>query len=50
MVINYDGKLFRCTARDFKKGDAEGELLSDGILKWNEKVKMRTAIKYGNNS
>jgi len=48
VVINYDGKLFRCTARDFKKGNAEGELLSDGILKWNEMAKKRTAIKYGN--
>lgn len=34
-VINYDGKVFKCTARDFTKENPEGVLNSDGYIEWN---------------
>lgn len=34
-VINYDGKVFKCTARDFSTSSPEGELLENGVINWN---------------
>ena len=34
-VINYDGSVFKCTARDFEKDASEGELLENGMIIWN---------------
>lgn len=34
-VINYNGKVFKCTARDFVKVNPEGELNSDGFIEWD---------------
>ncbi len=48
IVINYDGNLFKCTARDFKPEDREGCLTKDGELLWNNKFRQRMAIKYSN--
>lgn len=47
-VINYNGDLYKCTARDFKVKNREGILTSEGGLKWNEKYNKRMAIRYGN--
>lgn len=33
-VINYDGSVFKCTARDFKIDNREGVLLKDGRIQW----------------
>ena len=34
-VINYDGKVFKCTARDFTTTEPDGLLNSDGFIEWN---------------
>ncbi|MDR2145360.1 MAG: radical SAM protein [Tannerella sp.] len=34
-VINYDGKVFKCTARDFHTYPEDGILLKNGIIEWN---------------
>lgn len=34
-VINYDGNVFKCTARDFKETSKEGDLSSTGEIQWN---------------
>lgn len=34
-LINYDGKVFKCTARDFTKENAEGYLNDEGDIIWN---------------
>ena len=47
VVINYDGNLFHCTARDFVPENAEGELTEDGTLVFNEKSKRRNRLKWG---
>jgi uncharacterized protein len=34
-VINYDGRVFKCTARDFTTQPEDGILKSDGNIEWN---------------
>lgn len=34
-VINYDGSVFKCTARDFAKSKAMGRLNSLGFIEWD---------------
>ncbi|MCC8147245.1 MAG: radical SAM protein [Bacteroidales bacterium] len=48
VVINYNGDLFRCTARDFTNKNREGMIDKSGNLLWNEKSQKRDSIKYGN--
>lgn len=48
IVVNYNGDLFKCTARDFLKQNREGVLNDDGTLVWNRKRELRDSIKYGN--
>ncbi|MEC5395251.1 radical SAM/SPASM domain-containing protein [Bergeyella sp. RCAD1439] len=40
-VINYNGDVYKCTARDFKKEDKEGILSDSGEIVWNEKLTKR---------
>ena len=47
IVINSDGKLFKCTARDFITSNSEGEILNDGSIKWNERHLLRLQTKGG---
>ncbi|MBL7787087.1 MAG: radical SAM protein [Chitinophagales bacterium] len=47
-TINYNGEVFKCTARDFKSGNKEGELHSDGSITWNDKFYSRMQIKLQN--
>lgn len=47
-VINYDGLIFKCTAREFCKENSEGVLNTDGSIVWNEKYTARMARKYAN--
>lgn len=35
--FNYDGKVYRCTSREYTEKDVMGELGDDGIIKWDEK-------------
>ncbi len=45
-VINYDGKIFKCTARDFSKQNPEGVLNSDGFIEWDiSRVNKRLSIQ-----
>lgn len=37
-VINYDGKIFKCTARDYSDKFMIGELQPTGNIKWNNTV------------
>lgn len=37
VVINYDGKVYKCTARNFTQENSEGELMNDGTVKWNHR-------------
>lgn len=34
-VINYNGQVFKCTARDFVTSVPEGRLNSEGFIEWN---------------
>ncbi|MCD8318717.1 MAG: radical SAM protein [Paraprevotella sp.] len=47
-IVNYNGDLYKCSARDFTQVNREGVLTSDGNLEWNEKRTLREKIKYGN--
>ena len=47
-VINYNGDVFKCTARDFSTKSREGILNANGHIEWNEKFKRRMEIRYGN--
>ena len=47
-IVNYNGDLYKCSARDFTKENREGVLTPDGDLEWNEKRVVRESIKYGN--
>jgi uncharacterized protein len=35
VVINYDGRIFKCTARDFCGEEEDGLLLPNGKIQWN---------------
>lgn len=45
-VINYDGTIYKCTARDFDTIEPEGILKSEGIIEWNvDKLMERLMLK-----
>lgn len=45
-LINYDGNVFRCTARDFKPEQRSGILHVDGHVEWDEEyVSRRMSVK-----
>ena len=35
VIINYDGYVYKCTARDFNKNNSFGKLLDNGMIEWN---------------
>lgn len=37
IVVNYDGDIYKCTARDFNKTNCEGFLNSNGDVEWNSR-------------
>ena len=48
-VINYNGDIFKCTARDFQHGKREGFLSEDGELIWeNGNLEKRMDAKFKN--
>lgn len=47
LVINHNGLVYRCTARDFTPENAEGELLADGHIAWNDRFFRREQVKFG---
>ena len=46
--INYNGDVFKCTARDYSPERREGVLKEDGSIEWNERYHERMAIRYAN--
>lgn len=46
-VINYNGDVFKCTARDFDTTKRDGTLLPDGTIRWNQRHSRRKTINYG---
>ncbi len=45
-VINYDGSVYKCTARDFNEKNKEGYINEDGVIFWNtDKLMDRMKIK-----
>jgi uncharacterized protein len=46
-VINYNGDVYKCNARDFTKERREG-VLGDGQIVWNDKYEQRMHIKLKN--
>jgi len=47
-TINFNGDVFKCTARDFKTENREGILMDDGNIQWNEKYIERMNAKFKN--
>ena len=46
MTVNFDGRIYKCTARDFSEDNTEGELTPDGDIVWDtEKLKKRLAVQ-----
>ncbi len=45
-VINYDGNIFKCTARDFTKENRDGYLDSDGDIIWDQEKYTRRLGKF----
>lgn len=48
LLINYNGDVFKCTARDFKKNNREGTLSVEGDILWNENFEKRLSAKFKN--
>lgn len=45
-IINYDGKVFKCTARDFTPEHSYGYLTDSGLIVWNtQKIESRLSLK-----
>lgn len=50
ILVNYNGDVFKCSARKFDPSMREGELRVDGTITYNERYDSRMAIKYSNPS
>lgn len=48
VAINYDGRVFKCTARDFTEQNSDGILAEDGTVQWNEHHARREHARSGN--
>lgn len=47
-IINYNGEVFKCSARDFKTSNKDGVITNKGEILWNEKFDERMNIKLKN--
>lgn len=47
VVINHDGRVFNCTAREFAPALCDGRLQSDGTIEYNKQHQRRMTIRYG---
>lgn len=43
-VINFDGGVFKCTARDFSEGNCLGKLKADGTIEWRNSQFVRARL------
>ena len=50
VVVNYDGNVYKCTAREFLPENREGVLYEDGTIEMNNLYEKRMAVKYSNPS
>lgn len=50
VLVNYNGDIFRCTARDFTRANREGVIDADGVLVWNGRSAERDAVKWNNST
>lgn len=48
LVINFNGDLYKCTAREFSPETREGFLTNEGEIVWNERFMNRMKVKYSN--
>ena len=48
MVINYNGDVFKCTAKDFTKENREGILNEVGDIVWEKSQEHRLSLKLSN--
>lgn len=48
VVINFNGDVYKCTAREFSSDNREGILTSEGNIEWNNRFHRRMAIKFSN--
>ena len=44
VLINYDGLVYKCTARDFNKAESIGSLEKDGNIKYNDNYIFNTQL------
>ncbi len=47
-VINYNGDIFQCTAREFTEQNREGILKADGKIEYNERYYQRMNTRFSN--
>lgn len=47
-TINYNGDVYKCTAREFNKKNREGILTNEGSILWDDRYKKRFDKKYTN--
>lgn len=48
MIVNYNGDVYKCTARDFAKTKREGKLNEDGTITYEESYYKRMNALYSN--
>lgn len=46
VVVNYDGRIFKCTANEFSPDNSEGLLGEDGQILFNERYAERVHVMY----
>jgi len=44
-VVNYDGRIFKCTARDYGEELTLGHLLKSGEIDWNDGILSKMFVK-----
>lgn len=47
-LVNFDGLVYKCNARDFTEDSADGVLTPDGEIAWNSKFEWRMNIRLKN--
>lgn len=47
-VINYNGDIYQCTAREFNETNKEGILQSDGTILYNDRYRLRMESRFSN--
>lgn len=48
VVANYDGNIYKCTAREFNPELAEGVIDADGNIIYNSRYMKRQSVRFGN--